>query len=38
MVCRRVGGLRKGSKKTAEVLKKCVVRIDVRGLKVGSSV
>ena len=33
MVYRRVGGLRKGSKKTLEVLKEGVVGIGVRGLR-----
>ena len=37
-VCRRIGGLRKGSKKTSEVLKEGVVGIGVRGLRVGSSI
>ena len=35
MVRRRVGGLRKGSKKTSEVLKEGVVGIGVRGLRMG---
>ena len=37
-VRRRVGGLRKGSEKTSEVLKEGVVGIGVRGLRVGGSV
>ena len=35
MVCKRVGGLRKGSKKRLEVLKEGVVGIGVRGLRIG---
>ena len=35
MVCRRVGGLRKGSKKTSGVLKEGVVGIGVRGSRIG---
>jgi len=35
VVCRGVGGLRKGSKKTSEVLKEGIVRIEVRGLRMG---
>ena len=35
VVCRRVGGLRKGSEKRSEVLKEGVVGIGVRGLKEG---
>jgi hypothetical protein len=35
IVCRRAGGLHKGSKKRSEVLKEGVVGIGVRGLKVG---
>ena len=38
MVCRRVGGLRKGSERTLEVLKEGVGGIGVRGLRVGSSI
>ena len=38
VVCRTVGGLRKGSEKTSEVLKEGVVGIGVRGLRVGGSV
>ena len=38
VVYRGVGGFRKGSKKTLEVLKEGVVGIGVRGLRVGSSV
>jgi hypothetical protein len=34
-VRRRVGGLRKGSKKRSEVLKEGVVGVGVRGLKEG---
>ena len=37
-VYRRIGGFCKGSKKTSEVLKEGVVRIGVRGLRVGGSV
>ena len=37
-VCRRVGGLRKGSEKTSEVLKEGVVGVGVRGLRMGGSV
>ena len=33
-VCRRVGGLRKGSKKMSEVLKEGIVGIEVRGLRI----
>ena len=35
VVCRRVGGLYKGSKKTLEVLKEGIVIVGVRGLKEG---
>ena len=38
IVCRRVGGLYKGSEKRLEVLKEGVVGIGVRGLRVGGSV
>ena len=38
VVYRRVGGLCKGSKKRSGVLREGVVRIGVRGLKVGGSV
>jgi len=38
VVCRGVGGLHKGSKKTSEVLKEGVVGIGVQGLRVGGSV
>jgi hypothetical protein len=37
-VYRRVGGLYKGSEKRSGVLKEGIVRIGVRGLKVGSSI
>ena len=37
-VRRRVGGLRKGSKKTSEVLKEGIVGVGVRGLRVGGSI
>jgi hypothetical protein len=38
VVRRRVRGLRKGSEKRSEVLREGVVRIGVRGLKVGGSI
>ena len=37
-VCRRVGGLHKGSEKTLKVLKEGIVGIGVRGLRVRGSI
>ena len=38
VVYKRVGGLYKGSKKRLGILREGIVRIEIRGLKVGGSI